>query len=238
MKMYTDLASWWPLISPPSHYVEEAADLLPTLMAAPDGPPRTLLELGCGGGSLASHLKGHLQLTLSDVSPQMLDVSRQVNPECDHVLGDMRTLDLGRTFDLVLVHDAIMYAVDEPAVRATLATASRHCRPGGAVVILPDCVRETFQPGATVHGEDAPDGRALRFLEWTWDPDPDDTAFDVAYAFLLREADGSIRMEQDRHRAGLFPRGAWLTWMTEAGLAAASRLDPWDRDVFTGRLAS
>ena len=96
MKMYAELAAWWPLLSPPSHYDEEAADLLPTLMSAADAPPRTLLELGCGGGSLASHLKGHLQLTLSDVSPQMLAISRQVNPECEHVLGDMRSLDLGR----------------------------------------------------------------------------------------------------------------------------------------------
>lgn len=124
MKMYAELASWWPLLSPPVHYVEEAADLLPTLMAAPDGSPRSLLELGCGGGSLASHLKAHLQLTLSDISPPMLAVSRQVNPECEHVLGDMRTLDLGRQFDLVFVHDAIMYATDEASVRATLAGAS------------------------------------------------------------------------------------------------------------------
>ncbi|MGH9323842.1 MAG: class I SAM-dependent methyltransferase, partial [Vicinamibacteria bacterium] len=90
-RLYTDLAEWWPLFSPPSHYVEEAADLLPVLLEAPDAPPRTLLELGCGGGSLAYHLKARLQLTLSDRSEPMLAVSRAVNPECEHVLGDMRS---------------------------------------------------------------------------------------------------------------------------------------------------
>ena len=41
-------------MSPPSDYVEEAADLLPLLLDG-DGaaPRRTLLELGSGGGSLA-----------------------------------------------------------------------------------------------------------------------------------------------------------------------------------------
>jgi SAM-dependent methyltransferase len=235
MKMYSDLAAWWPLISPPSEYVDEAADLLPTLMEAADTPPETVLELGCGGGSLASHLKAHVRLTLSDISPAMLDQSRRVNPECEHVPGDMRTLDLGRTFDVVLVHDAIMYAIDEAQLKATLATAARHCRTGGGVVIVPDFVRETFEPESSAQGEDAPDGRALRYLEWSWDPDPHDTTYEVAYAFLMRHSDGSTSVEMDRHREGLFPRDAWLKWMDEAGFTAASRIDPWDRDVFTGR---
>jgi SAM-dependent methyltransferase len=235
MKMYRELASWWPLISPPSHYVEEAADLLPTLMQAGDAPPNTVLELGCGGGSLASHLKAHFRMTLSDISPEMLEQSRRVNPECEHVLGDMRTLDLGRTFDLVFVHDAIMYAIDEASVRSTLVTAARHCRIGGGVVIVPDCVRETFEPQHEAQGEDGPDGRGLRYLDWMWDPDPNDTTFEVAYAFLMRHPDGTTSVEMDRHREGLFPREAWLTWLDDAGFTAASRMDPWERDVFSGR---
>jgi hypothetical protein len=60
MKLYSDLASWWPLMSPPIHYVEEAADLLPLLLEGEDpSAPRTLLELGSGGGSLAFHLTQH-----------------------------------------------------------------------------------------------------------------------------------------------------------------------------------
>src|SRR5262245_15711487 len=52
---YDDLADWWPLFSPPEHYVEEADDLLPRIRRiAPHA--RTLLELGSGGGSLAFHL--------------------------------------------------------------------------------------------------------------------------------------------------------------------------------------
>jgi hypothetical protein len=184
---------------------------------------------------LASHLKQHMTPTLSDVSPYMLAHSKTVNPECEHVVGDMRTLDLGRTFDLVFIHDAIMYATDQEAVCATLRTAALHCRPGGGIVVVPDCVRETFEPETSHGGEDGPDGRGLRYLEWSWDPDPGDTTFEVAYAFLLREADGSVRSEHDRHVEGLFPRAAWLAWLRDAGFAATTRLDPWGRDVFSGR---
>jgi SAM-dependent methyltransferase len=234
MRLYSNLANWWPALSPPAHYVDEAADLLPAFRAAARGELETMLELGCGGGSLAYQLKAHLKLTLTDVSPQMLAVSRAVNPECEHRIGDMRTLDLEREFDVVMVHDAIMYATSEADLRATLATAARHCRAGGCVALLPDYVRETFEPGIDSGGEDLPDGRGLRYLEWTWDPDPADTAYEVAYAFLLREPHEDVRVEMDRHTEGLFARAEWLSWIAAAGFEPHVRRDPWGRDVFTG----
>ncbi len=234
-RLYTDLAKWWPLFSPPVHYVEEAADLLPMLLGATDPPPRLVLELGSGGGSLASHFKRHFQLTLTDKSTQMLEVSRAVNPECEHLVGDMRTLGLGRTFDLVFIHDAIMYLTEPSSVRAALATAARHCRPEGAVVVVPDCVKETFEPATADGGEDAPDGRGLRYLEWTWDPDPSDFTCDVAFSFLLRDEHGRVELDGDHHRFGLFPRAMWFEWFEAAGFRATSRIDPWKRDVFIAR---
>lgn len=231
LRLYEELAVWWPLMSPPSHYVEEAEDLLPTLLASARAP-RTLLELGSGGGSLACHLKGHFRLTLTDRSPQMLAVNQGVNPECEHVLGDMRTLDLGRHFDLVLIHDAIMYATEPASLQATLATAARHCRLGGTTVIFPDCVKETFEPGTDHGGEDGADGRAMRYMEWSWDPDRCDDTFETLYAFALREPDGSTHVERDLHRNGVFARAAWFDWLRLAGFPATSRTDCWNRDVF------
>ena len=236
--MYSRLAEWWPLLSPPAHYAEEADDLLPGLRAAPDAPPRTLLELGCGGGSLAWHLKSYFTLTLTDLSAGMLAVSRTTNPECDHVQGDMRTLDLGRTFDLVLLHDAVMYMTTQEDLRAALVTAARHCRIGGGIAVLPDCVRETLDVDVdtvSTGGEDGPDGRGLRYMEWSWDPDPDDTEYITTYAFVVRHADGRVEVEGDVHHNGVFPRATWLELLAEAGFTATSRLDRWNRDVFTGR---
>ena len=232
LRVYEELADWWPLFSPPIHYVEEADDLLKRLGSPARGQAATLLELGSGGGSLASHLAPYFTMTLTDRSPGMLAVNRSVNPGAEHILGDMRTLRLARQFDVVLVHDAIMYATTEADVRATLETAAVHCRPGGTVVVLPDYVRETFEPGTDDGGEDAPDGRGFRYLEWRWDPDPADDTYVVDYAFLMRARDGSVRVEHDRHVEGLFGREQWLAWFDAAGLDASSSIDAWGRDVF------
>jgi SAM-dependent methyltransferase len=231
--MYSDLARWWPLLSPPSHYVEEAA-FFRALLRRHRPQPRTLLELGCGGGSLAANLKRDFALTLTDLSAQMLAVCRAENPECEIVQGDMRSLRLGRTFDAVLVHDAIMYAASEADLCATIETAALHCRAGGIVVLAPDCTRESFEEGTDHGGEDAADGRGLRYLEWCWDPDPSDATFEVAYVLTLREADGSTRVELDRHTEGLFPEATWLRVMRACGLDARAVPDPWRGQIFVG----
>jgi SAM-dependent methyltransferase len=221
-RLYADLSSWWPLLSPPSEYIDEAGLYEKAILEACEKSPRTLLELGSGGGNNASHLKARFQMTLVDLSPDMLEMSRALNPECEHVRGDMRTVRLGREFDAVFIHDAITYMTSESDVRQAIETAFVHCRPGGAVVVAPDHFREHFVPSTDHGGSDGDDGRGLRYLEWKWDPDPADTMYCVDFAYLLRDRDGSVEVVHDRHIAGLFPRGDWLRWLTEGGLQVSA----------------
>jgi SAM-dependent methyltransferase len=232
---YKDLAHWWPLFSPPVHYIEEVDDFLQRIAPLPAPGTATLLELGCGGGSFASHLTQQFALTLTDLSEGMLAQSRALNPEAEHIAGDMRTLRLARQFDYVLVHDAVCYMTTLADLRAAIETAAMHCRPDGTVIVLPDYVAETFEPGTEHGGEDGTDGRSFRYLAWHADPDPSDTTYVVDYAFLLKEADGTVRVEHDRHIEGLFTRAAWLQTFREAGLAATSEIDPFGRDVFIAK---
>jgi len=73
-RLYVELASWWPLLSAPAEYAEEAAFYERTLVAACERPARTLLELGSGGGNNASHLKAQFQMSFQiDLSSQPSD---------------------------------------------------------------------------------------------------------------------------------------------------------------------
>lgn len=238
-RLYRELAAWWPLLSPPAEYLEEASFYRDALEAACEPPPRTVLELGSGGGSNAFHLKTRFALTLVDLAPGMLDVSRALNPECEHALGDMRSVRLGRVFDAVFIHDAIDYMTSERDLRAAFETAFVHCRPGGALLVVPDHVRESFEPSTSHGGHDAPDGRGLRYLEWTFDPDPQDSLVVTDYAYVLRERDGSVRVEHDRHVTGLFARETWLRLLREAGFEARAVEGPTEaseaRTLFAAR---
>src|SRR6476659_6543411 len=192
-RFYGELATWWPLISPPEEYLEEAGFVAGVLGTA-GTDVHDVLELGSGGGHNAVHLKRHFTMTLVDLSDGMLAASRRLNPECDHHQGDMRSVRLGRTFDAVFVHDAVDYMVTEDDLDRAVETAFVHCRPGGVAVFIPDHIAETFVPETDHGGHDGADGRAVRFLDWSWDTDPSDTSIATEYAFLLRRADGTIEV--------------------------------------------
>ncbi len=228
--LYTELADWFHLLTHPDDYAEEAAEWTGFIRGALGHAPATLLELGSGGGNNALYMKAGMKLTLADLSPPMLALSRRINPECEHVAGDMRTLRLGRTFEAVFIHDAICYMTSEDDLRRAIETAFVHCAPGGVALFVPDEVRETFRPMVEHGGHDGPAdgpdaGRGLRYLEWCWDPDPGDTETLADFAYLLHERDGTIRASHDRHRFGLFPRATWLGLMRAAGFVDAAPRD-------------
>jgi SAM-dependent methyltransferase len=234
MRIYAELAPWFHLLTHPSDYEDEADFIARVVDATVDRPATTLLELGSGGGNNASHLKRRFRCTLTDLSEDMLALSRTINPECEHLQGDMRTLRLDRTFDVVLVHDAIAYLTTEDDLRATLETVALHLRPGGAAVVNPDTTRELFVPETRHGGHDGDDGRALRYLEWVYDPDPADTTYVVEFVVVLREAGKEVRVEHDRHICGVFLEALWRGLIADAGLEL---VDPQVEDPYAGEHA-
>jgi hypothetical protein len=180
-------------------------------------------------------------MVLVEPSAGMRAVSAALNPDCEHIAGDMRTVRLDRRFDAVFVHDAVSYMASAADLRMALETAFVHCRPGGAALFAPDAIRETFRP-STEHGGEDDGTRALRWLEWTWDPDPTDTWCFVDYVYAMRDGDGALRVEHDRCVEGVFPRHTWLQLLSDVGFVDAraipfehSDVEPGSLEVFVAR---
>ena len=223
--LYSTLVPWYRLIDPPADHADEVDSYRAAFLRAVPSA-ETLLELGAGAGHNAYHLKADFRCTLTDISEPMQALSRELNPECEHVLGDMRSLRLGRTFDVVMIHDAVMYLTTEDELAAAIETAWVHTRPGGAAVFAPDIVLDEFRESENVYtGEDG--SRALRCLEWCWDPDPTDTTYLVDYGFLLREG-LDVRAVHDRHVVGIFSRARWFALLENAGWRVETFERPFD----------
>jgi len=193
-----------------------------------------LRHLGSGGGHNASHLKSRFKMTLVDLSPGMLEVSRALNPECEHIQGDIRKLRLKRVFDAVFMHDVVCHMTNEKDLRAAMLTAFIHCRPGGVALFVPDEIRESFVP-STDHGGNDGENVSVRYVQWTTDPDPTDTTILVDFAVLLRDKKGGVRVLHERQTHGLFAKSVWMRLLREVGFKPSVVRDDHVRDLFLAR---
>ncbi|MFC1607467.1 class I SAM-dependent methyltransferase [Candidatus Latescibacterota bacterium] len=205
------------------------------------GPGRhEILELGAGGGHLLSHLTADFQATAIDLSEQMLNQSRVLNPGVEHLIGDMRSVRLGRKFKAVIIHDAIGYMVSEEDLSLTFATVVEHLEPGGIFITSPDYFTETFHDPSVSHSTRSDGDIELTFIEYDYDPDPDDCTIESIMFYLIRK-DGKISLEKDYHTTGLFPIQTWIYLLEEAGFEITQwpckhREYPGNTFLFVGRI--
>ena len=220
-RLYTDLAWLWPrwgdAAGEYAQYCRHVAGLIERHAARPAG---TLLDIGCGGGKNAFNLKRRFSITGVDLSPTMLAQAGDLNPESTFVQGDMRTFRLGRTFDAVLMDDAISYMACLEDFVAAFRTASVHLDAGGVLVATPDVTTETFRQNRTIATPGTRTGTReeldVVFVENVYDPDPADEQYEATVLYLIRDH-GRLRIETDHWTMGLFPLDTWRGVLRDTG---------------------
>ncbi|MDQ6725405.1 MAG: class I SAM-dependent methyltransferase [Actinomycetota bacterium] len=97
--------------------------------------PRSVLDAGCGTGRVAVELANRgIEVVGVDVDSSMLGVARAKAPDLTWILGDLATVDVGRTFDLVVLAGNVMIFLAPGTEAAVVANLARHLAPGGALV--------------------------------------------------------------------------------------------------------
>jgi SAM-dependent methyltransferase len=107
-----------------------------------DGSAHSILDLGCGTGNHAIPLSQRFYEVIGvDRSDAMLAHARRKaaeglnNKSVTFIQGDLRSIDLGRSFDVALIMFAVLgYQLENADVLSALRTARRHLRPGGLLI--------------------------------------------------------------------------------------------------------
>jgi len=217
-RMYTDLAWTWPIVSALHNYDEESELFADRIREGARGEAATLLHLGCGGGHNDHYLRRHFAVTGVDLSPEMVANARRLNPEVEYLVGDMRTLRLGRTFDAVAILDSIMYMRTEEELAMAFATAWEHLRPGGVLLTYAEITTETFEEGRVSHHAGSGGDVSVVLFEHEHDPDPEDSTFEYTAIYLVRDG-GPPTVQHEVHLMGLFPREAWVRRLEDVGFS-------------------
>ena len=95
----------------------------------------SVLDAGCGTGRVAAELaRRGFEVVGVDLDPSMLAVARDKAPDLEWVEADLATVDLGRTFDVVVLAGNVMIFLQPGTEARVVANLARHLRPGGALV--------------------------------------------------------------------------------------------------------
>ena len=115
--------------------------------------PATVLDAGCGTGRVAIELarRGH-DVVGADVDPTMLAAARTKAPELTWVEADLTDpgLDLGRTFDVVVMAGNVLIFVPTGTEGQAIANVARFLAPGAASSPDTPCDPEASNPTATM----------------------------------------------------------------------------------------
>jgi len=97
--------------------------------------PASVLDAGCGTGRVAIELaRRGIEVIGVDLDPDLLDQARAKAPELTWIEADLADLDLGRTFDVVVLAGNVVGFVEPSRRSAALTAAAAHVAPGGRLV--------------------------------------------------------------------------------------------------------
>ena len=215
-RLYGDLAWVWPIVSPPEYYVDESEFFCNIIKKTTQGRAKELLNLGCGGGHNDNTLKKHFEVNGVDISENMLGLARRLNPEVTYLVGDICKVRLKKRFDAVTIFDSVVFMLNEDDLRALFKTAFVHLKPGGIFLTFQVNNPEQFKQNGHRYSVHRQGDIEIALVENVYDPDPEDTTYELTYVYLIRRA-GRLKIETDRHLVGNFRLETIVALLKEAG---------------------
>lgn len=217
MRLYNDLSWIWPVMSPPDRYVEETRLFSKAIKKNAGISVKTLLNLGCGGGHNDFTFKKYFNVTGLDISPRMLALAKNLNPQCDYVTGDMRNPKLNRQFDSVFAGDSINHILNEKDLSRVFNGAFKCLKPGGVFLVVQEFVKGKLEQNSTECVSSSSKKLEMTYVENRYDPDTNDTMYETAFVYFLRNK-GRLKIETDIGVMGIFPEATWMKLLKSAGL--------------------
>lgn len=225
--LYGAMAPFYDLLYSAKDYAGEARELLARARRSIGHTPRSLLDVACGTGRhLAEFRRAVPDLAGVDLAPAMLAVARRrLGPRVPLRRGDLRSFDLGRSFETVVcLFSAFGYLLTRADRDQALERLHAHVAPGGVALvegwILPSRYRGHRISLLTYDGPEATIARVSETHRRG-------NRTTLRMRYLLGTARGGIRTFDEVHRNAIVEPAEILGSFRRAGFRA--------RVVRTGR---
>lgn len=199
------------------NFATEAAELHQVIQAANPGA-RALLDVACGTGALLAEMRRWYEVAGVDASPNMLAVARRRLPDLELVEADMRTFDLGRTFDAVTcLFSSIGYMTEDGDLDRAVTRMAAHVAPGGVLIVDGWLRPEQWTDGRRAEPEIASDADTIVVRLAFSRREGAITYLDMHH---LVRTDAGIEHFSELHRLRLVPTADYVASFEKAGLSA------------------
>lgn len=214
--MFTETPELYDLFYEGKDYAGEA-ERVRDLVVERQPSAESLLDVACGTGVHLAHLRRWFTVEGVDLDENLLAVARTRLPGTPLHRGDMRSLDLGRTFDVVTcLFSSVGYVETLDGLRQAIAAMARHVASGGLLVIEPWLGPDRIDP---THVADPivvqrPGLRAVRLNALR----VEGRRSVLDFHYLIARA-GTIEHRVEQHVVGLFTEAEYRASLEAAGLA-------------------
>ena len=214
--LHNKLAKYYDRVYSFKDYLDEAVRLQNLIIKYLESGGNSLLDVACGTGLHLKHLKDDFSCTGIDVSKSMLKIARKNTKGVTFKEADMKTMRLGKQFDVILcLLSSIGYVKTAASLEKTIWNFSKHLKKGGLALIEPSHTKSAYvngEPRITTY--DAKEAKIARVNY---------TNFRQATAvlnmhLLIAERGKDAKYFVDKHELGLFGINNTLRVMKAAGL--------------------
>jgi ubiquinone/menaquinone biosynthesis C-methylase UbiE len=214
--LHNKLAKYYDRVYSFKDYLDEAVRLQNLIIKYLESGGNALLDVACGTGLHLKHLKDDFSCTGVDVSKSMLKIARKNAKGVTFKEADMKTLRLGKQFDVIIcLLSSIGYVKTAANLEKTIRNFSKHLKKGGLALIEPSHAKSVYVSGepriTTYNGKDA------RIARVNFTKIRQATAV-LNMHILIADRGKDAKYFVDRHELGLFGVNNTLRIMKAAGL--------------------
>ena len=219
--MFTKSAAFYDALYSWKDYASEVQKIREVVATrAPDAA--TLLDVACGTGHHMSLLREWFDVEGVDLEPSLLEVARSRLPGVPLHLGDMRTFNLGRQFDVVTcLFSSIGYMQTPEDLLHALVNMAGHLAPGGVMLVEPWLSPDRFDP---THLPKALTAEGDGFTVVRMNDSRVEGRFSIMRFHYLVGTPGKVEHFTEEHEVALYTTDEYAAAFAAAGLDA--ELDP------------